>query len=65
MGNLLKSRGLTLATAESCTGGLIGHRLTSVAGSSAYYLGGVVAYDNTVKQGCLACRRRSLSVLAR
>jgi len=40
---------LTLATAESCTGGLIGHRVTSVSGSSAYYVGGVIAYANAVK----------------
>ena len=42
-------RGVTLATAESCTGGLIGHIITEVSGSSAYYLGGVVSYANAVK----------------
>ena len=41
--------GQTLATAESCTGGLIGHRVTSVSGCSAYYLGGVIAYAYRVK----------------
>ena len=46
---IMHVRGLTLATAESCTGGLIGHRITSVSGSSDYYLGGVVAYSNEVK----------------
>lgn len=46
----LKSRGLKLATAESCTGGGIGQALTSVSGSSAVYLGGVISYDNSVKE---------------
>jgi PncC family amidohydrolase len=46
-------RRLTLATAESCTGGLIGHLLTSVPGSSEYYIGGVIAYSNRVKQALL------------
>ncbi|MDW8058744.1 MAG: CinA family protein [Thermomicrobium sp.] len=44
------ARRLTLATAESCTGGLIGHLVTSVPGSSEYYVGGVIAYSNRVKQ---------------
>jgi len=42
-------RSLTLATAESCTGGLIGYSLTEVAGSSGYYLGGVISYSNEAK----------------
>lgn len=46
---LLAGRNATLATAESCTGGLIGHRLTNISGSSAWYLGGVVAYANEAK----------------
>ncbi len=52
-GELLRSRGWTVAVAESCTGGLLGAALTAVPGSSAYVLGGVIAYDNAVKTGVL------------
>jgi nicotinamide-nucleotide amidase len=49
VGELLKQRDQKLATAESCTGGLIGKMMTDVAGSSEYYLGGVVCYSNELK----------------
>jgi PncC family amidohydrolase len=45
----LLARSRTLATAESCTGGLVGAALTDLAGSSAWYLGGIVAYSNSLK----------------
>lgn len=48
-GDLLRQRGLRLAVAESCTGGLVGHRLTNIAGSSTYYLGSVTAYAYEAK----------------
>lgn len=53
IGQLLKSVGWRLATAESCTGGLISHRITNVPGSSAYLLGGVNSYSNDLKVNLL------------
>jgi nicotinamide-nucleotide amidase len=53
VGRLLLARGLTLSVAESCTGGLLGHRLTNVSGSSAYFERGVVVYSNRAKQELL------------
>ena len=50
---LLSARGLTFATAESCTGGLIPKKITDVSGCSSVYLGGVVSYANSVKQNVL------------
>lgn len=58
--NQLRAKKLTLATAESCTGGLLGAALTSVAGASDVYCGGVVAYHNGVKQGLLGVSKRLL-----
>ncbi len=49
VGELLKSKGLKLATAESCTGGRLGDKITDVPGSSEYYMGGVVSYSNHAK----------------
>ncbi|MHB2015660.1 MAG: CinA family protein [Candidatus Xenobia bacterium] len=49
IGELLRARGLTLATAESCTGGLVADRLTDVSGSSDYFMGGAVTYSNASK----------------
>jgi PncC family amidohydrolase len=46
---LAVARGVTVGTAESCTGGLVGHAITSVPGSSAYYLGGVISYADRAK----------------
>ncbi len=53
VGELLQNRGKILATAESCSGGLIGHKITSVSGSSNYYAGGVIAYSNDLKEKLL------------
>lgn len=52
-GRLLAGKNLTLAVAESCTGGLISHRLTNIPGSSEYFLGGFVTYSNIVKETVL------------
>jgi nicotinamide-nucleotide amidase len=53
VGRRLKESKLTIACAESCTGGYLAHLITSVPGSSAYFLGGIVAYDNLVKTNLL------------
>ena len=50
IGNILRHRGLTMATAESCTGGNIAHEITAIAGSSDYFVGGVVSYHRDVKE---------------
>jgi PncC family amidohydrolase len=49
VGYYLQMRGITLATAESCTGGMLAERLTSIPGSSRYFLGGAVVYSNELK----------------
>jgi nicotinamide-nucleotide amidase len=53
VGRALRARGWTVALAESCTGGLVGHRLTQVTGSSAYFDRGFVAYSNAAKEALL------------
>ena len=61
VGLALKKRGWRLAVAESCTGGLRGHRRTSIPGSSAYFLGGVIAYRNESKVRILNVREETLA----
>jgi PncC family amidohydrolase len=60
IGENLRERALYLATAESCTGGLIGDRITNVPGSSDYFLGGIIAYANPIKQQLLGVKAETL-----
>lgn len=53
VGELLKERGWTVGTAESCTGGLVAHAITNISGSSAYFIGAIVAYANQAKMDLL------------
>ncbi|MEM9772644.1 MAG: competence/damage-inducible protein A [Cyanobacteria bacterium P01_D01_bin.73] len=61
VGEALKARGETVAVAESCTGGSIGRLLTMVPGSSAYFWGGIISYDNQVKVKCLGVSEETLT----
>lgn len=60
LGRLLRARGLTLALAESCTGGLIGNLITDVPGSSDYFLGSAVTYAYSAKENILGVRHETL-----
>ncbi|MGC9399823.1 MAG: CinA family protein [Anaerolineae bacterium] len=60
IGPLLKARGWRIAVAESCSGGLLGHEITTVSGSSAYFLGGVIAYADEIKIALLGVSETSL-----
>jgi PncC family amidohydrolase len=62
VGELLKSKGLTIALAESCTGGKLGDMITDVSGSSDYFLGGVVSYSNQAKMELLGVDETTLDV---
>lgn len=60
IGYLLRQRGWRLALGESCTGGLLGHRLTSVPGASSYFAGGITSYSDRVKSSLLGVDRGTL-----
>jgi nicotinamide-nucleotide amidase len=62
LGRALKEKKLTLAVAESCTGGYLSHLITSVPGSSSYFLGGIVAYDNLIKTEVLEVQGETILV---
>jgi PncC family amidohydrolase len=59
---LMTDRGLTLATAESCTGGLVGHLITEMSGSSAHYVGGLISYSNELKEHELGVDAKTLEL---
>ena len=57
----MKAKGMTLSTAESCTGGYLAHKLTEVPGSSSYYVGSIIAYDNQIKSKSLGVSDQTLA----
>ncbi len=63
VGRLLKNQQKTVSTAESCTGGYIAHLLTSISGSSAYFMGSVVSYDNSIKKNVLGVEEKILETV--
>ena len=60
LGRLLKDKNLLLVTAESCSGGVLGHLITNMPGSSDYYLGGFITYSNQVKESLLGVKAETL-----
>lgn len=60
LGETLRNRQMTISVAESCTGGLIGHLLTNVPGSSDYFVGGMISYSNEAKIGLLGVSSETL-----
>jgi nicotinamide-nucleotide amidase len=60
IGKVLKAKGRTMGTAESCTGGYIAHLITSIPGSSAYYKGSIVSYGNEIKKNILGVQESTL-----
>lgn len=60
VGRILKAKGKTLTTAESCTGGYIAHLITTIPGSSNYFYGSVVSYDNSIKENILHVKKETL-----
>jgi nicotinamide-nucleotide amidase len=63
LGRLLKQKGKTMATAESCTGGYIAHLMTSFPGSSVYFTGSVVSYSNEIKKSMLKVTKETLETV--
>ncbi|MEQ8811120.1 MAG: CinA family nicotinamide mononucleotide deamidase-related protein, partial [Imperialibacter sp.] len=63
IGKLLLERKLTVSTAESCTGGYLAHEITSVPGSSAYYMGSIISYDNRIKTEELGVKQETLDTV--
>ncbi len=61
VGILLAQHDKTAATAESCTGGYVAHLITSIAGSSTYFKGGIISYDNTIKTNVLGVKKETLN----
>ncbi|MFZ2348605.1 MAG: CinA family protein, partial [Candidatus Bipolaricaulis anaerobius] len=61
VGHVLRAQGRTLAVAESCTGGLLGQRITAVPGASVYFRGGIIAYHNEAKTRLLGVPREIIA----